>query len=98
MAAAPSYTGGSTAIPGQLEGTARASPGRRAPLQGLGRVTWPQVVAAELNSRGSKEIAMFIVRVADDSGEWTVTRRFRHFETLHRAMRAHSAMIGLGNS
>ena len=48
-----------------------------------------QVVAAELNPAGSKEIVMFIIRVADDSGEWTVTRRFRNFETLHRGMRAH---------
>ena len=30
---------------------------------------------------------MFIIRVADDSGEWSVARRFRNFETLHRAMR-----------
>ena len=46
-----------------------------------------QVVAAELNNAGSKEIVMFIIRVADDSGEWSVARRFRNFETLHRAMR-----------
>ena len=46
-----------------------------------------QVVAAELNNSGSREIVMFIIRVADDSGEWSVARRFRNFETLHRAMR-----------
>ena len=46
-----------------------------------------QVVAAELNNAGSREIVMFIIRVADDSGEWSVARRFRNFETLHRAMR-----------
>ena len=27
------------------------------------------------------------VRVADAAGEWTVSRRFRNFETLHRALR-----------
>ncbi len=46
-----------------------------------------QVVAAELNNASSREIVMFIIRVADDSGEWSVARRFRNFETLHRAMR-----------
>lgn len=30
---------------------------------------------------------MFIIRVADDRGEWTLARRFRHFESLHRSMR-----------
>ncbi len=34
---------------------------------------------------------MFIIRVADDSGEWSVARRFRNFETLHRAMRGCAA-------
>lgn len=46
-----------------------------------------QVVAAELTSGGSKEVVMFIIRVADDRGEWTLARRFRHFESLHRSMR-----------
>lgn len=55
----------------------------------LKQSTCLQVVAAELNNAATKEIVMFIVRVADDSSEWSVTRRFRNFETLHRAMRAH---------
>lgn len=46
-----------------------------------------QVVAAELMSGGSREVVMFITRVADDRGEWTLARRFRHFESLHRSLR-----------
>lgn len=46
-----------------------------------------QVVAAELTTGGSKEIVMFVIRVADDTGEWTIARRFRHFESLHRSLR-----------
>lgn len=30
---------------------------------------------------------MFVIRVADDTGEWTIARRFRHFESLHRSLR-----------
>ncbi len=46
-----------------------------------------QVVAAELHSEGSKDVVIYKIRVADGSGEWTVSRRFRNFETLHRALR-----------
>lgn len=30
---------------------------------------------------------MYKIRVADARGEWTVSRRFRHFEALHRVLR-----------
>mmetsp|Transcript_13710 Transcript_13710/g.41406 ORF Transcript_13710/g.41406 Transcript_13710/m.41406 type:complete len:1265 (+) Transcript_13710:304-4098(+) len=53
-----------------------------------------KVVAAELTSGGSKEVVMFIIRVADDRGEWTLARRFRHFESLHRSMRGYPAYKG----
>lgn len=46
-----------------------------------------QVVAAELRTEGSKDVVIYKIRVADASGEWTVSRRFRNFETLHRALR-----------
>ncbi|CAL8462775.1 g2308 [Coccomyxa elongata] len=46
-----------------------------------------RVVAAELHSEGSKDVVIYKIRVADGSGEWTVSRRFRNFETLHRALR-----------
>lgn len=48
-----------------------------------------RVVAAELNTRGSKDYVMYQIRVADASGlEWTVSRRYRHFEVLHRQMKS----------
>lgn len=57
-------------------------------------VTWkhnailpPQVVAAELISEGSKDVVIYKIRVADGTGEWTVSRRFRNFEALHRTLK-----------
>ena len=32
-------------------------------------------------------MVIYKIRVGDDTGEWTVSRRFRNFETLHRALR-----------
>lgn len=49
------------------------------------------MVAAELLSEGAKDVVIYKIRVADASGEWTVSRRFRNFETLHRALRELSA-------
>jgi len=50
------------------------------------------VVAAEIvNATGSFLNSAFVVysiRVGDDRGEWTVSRRYRHFEQLHRALRS----------
>ncbi|KAK9807024.1 hypothetical protein WJX72_010915 [[Myrmecia] bisecta] len=46
-----------------------------------------KVVAADLNSEGSKDFVMYKIRVADSAGEWTVSRRFRSFESLHRQLR-----------
>lgn len=46
-----------------------------------------QVVAAELNSEGSKDIVIYKIRVADSTGEWTVSRRFRNFESLQRTLK-----------
>ena len=45
------------------------------------------MVAAELNSEGSKDVVLYKIRVADSAGEWTVSRRFRNFEALHRTLR-----------
>lgn len=44
-------------------------------------------MAADLHSEGSKDYVVYKIRVADHSGEWTVSRRFRNFETLHRQLR-----------
>ena len=31
------------------------------------------------------------IRVADDAGEWSVSRRYRNFEVLHRQLRGYAA-------
>ena len=46
-----------------------------------------RVVGADLDTAGVKDVVLFHVRVADGRGEWAVTRRHRHFEALHRALR-----------
>ena len=46
-----------------------------------------QIVTAELKTEGNKDVVIYKIRVGDDTGEWTVSRRFRNFETLHRALR-----------
>ncbi|WIA09197.1 hypothetical protein OEZ85_008607 [Tetradesmus obliquus] len=38
-------------------------------------------------SLDSKDCIVYKVRVADDRGEWTVTRRYRHFEALHKRLK-----------
>ena len=48
-----------------------------------------QIVTAELKTEGNKDVVIYKIRVGDDTGEWTVSRRFRNFETLHRALRCH---------
>ena len=45
------------------------------------------MVAAELNTEGSKDIVIYKIRVADSTGEWTVSRRFRNFESLQRTLK-----------
>ena len=46
-----------------------------------------QIVTAELKAESSRDVVIYKIRVGDDTGEWTVSRRFRNFETLHRALR-----------
>jgi len=47
-----------------------------------------KVVAAEINAeRRSREYVVFNIRVNDDAYEWTVLRRFRNFEQLHKRLR-----------
>ena len=45
------------------------------------------MVAAELNTEGSKDVVIYKIRVADSTGEWTVSRRFRNFESLQRRLK-----------
>lgn len=45
------------------------------------------VVAPEINTNGGREYVVFKIRVADQTGEWTVTRRYRNFEALHKFLR-----------
>jgi len=53
------------------------------------------VVAAELNNeRRSREYVVFNIRVNDDAREWTVLRRFRNFEQLHRRLRGVHGFAG----
>ncbi len=44
-------------------------------------------MAAELNTEGSKDIVIYKIRVADSTGEWTVSRRFRNLESLQRTLK-----------
>jgi sorting nexin-13 len=46
-----------------------------------------RVVGAECDTTGPKDVVLFHLRVADGRGEWAVTRRHRHFEALHRALK-----------
>lgn len=46
-----------------------------------------RVVAPEINTNGRREYVVFKIRVADKTGEWTVTRRYRNFEALHKFLR-----------
>ena len=46
-----------------------------------------QIVTAELKAESNRDVVIYKIRVGDDTGEWTVSRRFRNFETLHRALR-----------
>jgi hypothetical protein len=50
-----------------------------------------QVVTAEIvNAHGAftaREFVVYSIRVGDNRGEWTISRRYRHFEQLHRHMR-----------
>jgi len=50
-----------------------------------------RVVAADLNTSGAKDFVVYRIRVGDDGGggrEWTASRRYRHFEVLHRQLRS----------
>jgi hypothetical protein len=48
-----------------------------------------RVAAADLRLSGAKDVVVYKIRVGDESGaEWTVSRRYRHFEVLHRQLRA----------
>eukprot|EP00803_Ostreobium_quekettii_P004985 evm.model.scf_463.2 EVM.evm.TU.scf_463.2 scf_463:20967-31329(+) len=61
-------------------------------------VGWPRarVVAPEFKVVGSKEYVVFKIRVADDEGEWTVARRYRNFEALHKKLRDIAEYRNLG--
>ena len=51
-----------------------------------------KIVAADLVSTGAKDFVVYKIRVKDGSGfEWTVSRRYRHFEVLHRQLRSDPA-------
>ncbi|KAI3433581.1 hypothetical protein D9Q98_003392 [Chlorella vulgaris] len=61
------------------------------PRSGFSGTPRAKVVAADLNTSSSKDFVEFKIRVADDAEEWTVSRRYRNFESLHRQLRMHSA-------
>ena len=54
---------------------------------GEAKVACLQVVVAEMASESGREVVVYKIRVADSRGEWTVSRRFRSFEALHRNLR-----------
>jgi len=62
---------------------------RQVSIEDMGFVGLPKacVVAPEINTNGGREYVVFKIRVSDQSGEWTVTRRYRNFEALHRLLR-----------
>lgn len=52
------------------------------------------MVAGELRSEAgfvgtAHEYVAYVLRVMDGAGEWSVTRRYRNFETLHLRLQAH---------
>ena len=62
-----------------------------------GFVGYPRamVVHSEIRSEGGfagtiHEYVAYVIRVMDGDGEWSVTRRYRNFETLHMRLQAHS--------
>jgi len=59
------------------------------PVEDISFVGHPRarVCAPEINSSGGREYVVFKIRVADQTGEWTVTRRYRNFEALHKILR-----------
>jgi len=50
-----------------------------------------RVVAAELHTSTFKDFVVYKIRVGDDASEWTISRRYRNFETLHRQLLVYSA-------
>jgi Sorting nexin C terminal/PX domain len=90
-AAAPVTFAGVPESAGCSELTAEECCKRPSPADSLpGFIGLPRarVVAADLNTSGAKDFVVYKIRVGDDSGrEWTVSRRYRHFEVLHRQLR-----------
>eukprot|EP00210_Caulerpa_lentillifera_P002905 g2773.t1 len=62
---------------------------RQISVEGIGFDGQPRacVVAPEINTNKGREYVVFKIRVADQSGEWTVARRYRNFEALHKLLR-----------
>eukprot|EP00890_Picochlorum_soloecismus_P004147 jgi/Picsp_1/4733/NSC_02102-R1_protein len=46
-----------------------------------------RIVNAELNTDGARDFVVYKIRVGDASKEWTICRRYRQFEVLHRQLR-----------
>lgn len=46
-----------------------------------------QVTTAELVVKGGKDYVVYTIQVRDDAGTWTVARRYRNFEVLHRQLK-----------
>lgn len=68
------------------------------PIEDISFVGHPRarVCAPEINNNGGREYVVFKIRVADQTGEWTVTRRYRNFEALHKILRDLPAYQELG--
>ena len=60
--------------------------------QHIGFVGRPRarVVAADLHASTFKDYVVYRIRVSDDAKEWTVSRRYRHFEVLHRQLKVYT--------
>jgi len=46
-----------------------------------------RIVNAELNTDGARDFVVYKIRVGDALKEWTICRRYRQFEVLHRQLR-----------
>jgi len=49
-----------------------------------------RVVAAELHTSTFKDFVVYKIRVGDDASEWSISRRYRNFEALHRQLLVYS--------
>jgi len=79
---------GETSKTSSVQGECYKRPSPAESLPGFVGLPRARVVAADLITQHAKDLVVYKIRVGDDSErEWTVSRRYRHFEVLHRQLR-----------